>query len=231
MNNPLVTGTLALILACGPALAIEIGPGDFGPGAVMESFEGLPVPESGFAYLPFGYGFPSGVVFAGPDSAGQADETRIGDFLAGDASVPLLWPPPLSSASQVPFGSAFVVSGGDSWDGLMTFTFPPGTFRAGAYISGGNDLVNVWVSDGWDMPVGAGSISTGLGIDNWADNFIGFESATGIHTMWMEGISLTMVAGPRHLLVDGVTFEVPEPATLSLLALGGLAMLRRRRSC
>ena len=32
------------------------------------------------------------------------------------------------------------------------------------------------------------------------------------------------------VLVDNVTFEVPEPATMSLLALGGLALVRRRRA-
>jgi len=39
------------------------------------------------------------------------------------------------------------------------------------------------------------------------------------------------VGGDTTLLLDRVTIEqVPEPATLSLLALGGLAMIRRRRT-
>ncbi len=31
--------------------------------------------------------------------------------------------------------------------------------------------------------------------------------------------------------LSGTTYALPEPATLSLLALGGLAMIRRRRAC
>jgi hypothetical protein len=35
--------------------------------------------------------------------------------------------------------------------------------------------------------------------------------------------------GGRDVLVDNVAFNVPEPATMSLLAIGGIALIRRRR--
>lgn len=60
----------------------------------------------------------------------------------------------------------------------------------------------------------------------------------GVHTqimgmgpaaeMWLSGGRSGMVLNGTALF-DNVTFEVPEPATLSLLALGGLALIRRRR--
>jgi hypothetical protein len=46
--------------------------------------------------------------------------------------------------------------------------------------------------------------------------------------MWLSGGRSGMVLNGTALF-DNITFDVPEPATMSLLALGGLAMLRRRR--
>ena len=54
---------------------------------------------------------------------------------------------------------------------------------------------------------------TGFIRDGWPDDLVSIG--------WDPSLNLT----------DDFTMVVPEPATLSLLALGGLAMLRRRRGC
>ena len=52
----------------------------------------------------------------------------------------------------------------------------------------------------------------------------------GMANIGLSGGKNTLDAmGAAGALYDNVTFDVPEPATMSLLALGGLAMLRRRR--
>lgn len=88
-----------------------------------------------------------------------------------------------------------------------------------------------------DTNSGAGSFSytmllpagTGGGVTVFFSNFAGFAAASGD----VDGIRITFrpQAGITDLdvTITGIVATTPEPGTMSLLALGGLGLLRRRR--
>lgn len=234
----LVLAIAVVVVLVNPVQAVPVVPGDFGPGAVMESFEGLSsatnIPAVGNgAFLQPGvdapYTFPSGVTLTDPIPNSSEEGPRVGDFALGDASVTLLWNS-IESASDVAFGTTYLISGGDFSNGFAEFTFPTDMLRVGAYLSGSNDQVQLSVFDSSGGLLETGFAFTGGGgVDFWRTNFVGFENTIGIRKMTIQGgPNMTLVVGPRHFLVDGLTFEViPEPATIFLLGLGA-AFLRKR---
>lgn len=76
----------------------------------------------------------------------------------------------------------------------------------------------------WEFTIGVGGPVT---ISNGANTMS--MSMGPAAEMWLSGGRSGMVLNGTALF-DNVTFEVPEPATMSLLALGGLALVRRRRA-
>lgn len=235
----LLTAIITATFLFKPVQAVQIVPGDFGASAVIESFEGLScgtnIPAVGNgAFLQPGfiepYTFPSGVTLTEPAPNSSEEGTLIGDFTLGDASATLLWNS-IQSESDVAFGTAYMISGGDLSCGFVEFTFPTDMLRVGAYLSGGNDYAWLSVFDASGALLERDFVNTGGGgVDIWRTNFIGFESTAGIRKITIEGgPNMTLVVGPRHLLIDGLTFDpIPEPTTILLLGLGAV-LLRKRR--
>jgi MYXO-CTERM domain-containing protein len=174
---------------------------------------------------------------------GEFEPPPVGFFIGSDASVPG-W---ASSTGQMEiFTQGFAGSPPLGADGLGTgqhceitvnpgtqsifqsFVIPPEQVFADFYFE-------MWPRFGDAVPysvVGtlSGTIASGslAGPGNVWTPFL----ATGLSVVPGETVTLTFTGGPggadEH--VDAVSFQVhsPEPATLTLLALGGLGLLRRR---
>ncbi len=219
-----------------PAQAIPVEPSDFGPAVVYESFEGLspgtnlPAVRNGAFLRPAvctPYTFPSSVTLTGPVPNYSIEGPEIADFTLGDASV-YLSSGDITSEDDVPFGSAYMISGGNRWDIFTEFTFTADMLRVGAYLGGNVESVTISLYDSTDVLLKETHL---LGVmPEWETNFIGFENPAGIRRMTIDfGPYSTGTPGPQHLLIDELMFEqIPEPATAILLALGGLALLRNR---
>ncbi len=84
-----------------------------------------------------------------------------------------------------------------------------------------------WDGNGVDIQVTRNGDSAKLTVENQA--FIGSSTLTP-NAIYIDRPVGWVSGTPRGLYLDDLTIEtVPEPATMSLLALGGIAMLRRRK--
>jgi hypothetical protein len=216
------------------SVAVPVGPGDFGPGAIFESFEGLSpgpnIPAVGNgAFLRPGestiYTFASGVSLTWPIPNPSVCGVRVGDFARGDASAWLLLGHDVRSTADVPFGSAYLIAGDESGRApFVEFTFPSDMLRVGAYVGGSWDWGTIYAFDA------AGTlIETRHGGAAWENNFLAIQDQRGIRRVQICGEAITLVVGPRNTLIDGLTFEpLPEPGTIVLLLTAAiLAHVRR----
>lgn len=239
-NSLLALAALAL-LAAAPASATPIGAAAFGGSQVVESFEGLTVGPN----ISLGYGasllrpgtvsafsFASGVVLTSPVpnpgvfSAGPF----VHDFaLATDVTNNWGSNGNVSSAANVPMGSAYMGAFVGAGNATIEFSFATPQDRVGAYVTGINgSSVTMRVYDSSGVLLETVSAATVL-VGNWGTNFIGIEQP--------DQIARVVFSAPDFGL-DGLTFEndlllVPEPSTLTSLAMGlagmwGLAVLGRR---
>lgn len=239
------TTLTALALAVGaPVLgsATPIAPGAFGALSTVESFEGLvPGPNLalglGQSLLEPGtvsaFDFGSGVQLTSPvPNPGYAAGGAFVHDLALGTDIQNSWGGTrvINKASDVPFGSAYLGAFGPSASTVsIAFQFDQLQARVGASVTGltGSDVRLDVYGDGGAL---LESLTLGtVDLNLWSTNFVGLEQLVGIRTAVFSGLDFG---------IDGLTFEpnliaVPEPDTLSALALGlvglmGLAMLGSR---
>ena len=231
---------LATILPAGVD-ALSITPADFGPAAVVESFEGLS-PGPGLVFGPdVGYdpgyllpvtpfAFSSGVSLSDPDpNPSSSQAALVADPTTGFAQFGLGGNGVVVSGSQVPFGTAYLGFENPAENGgvsSITFVFPSPMLRVGAYIvsasppSPGDGVVTILALDAGGATLESLAFATG-NVSQWATSFAGIQRSEGIHAI--------RILGPPTVL-DGLTFEViPEPSTAILFA-SGLALFALRRT-
>ncbi|MFN7920147.1 MAG: PEP-CTERM sorting domain-containing protein [Bryobacteraceae bacterium] len=212
------------------ATADVIGPGAFGLGAIVESFENLSAGPNIPASVPFPadlvpgvsspYTFASGATLVEP--VPNTNDTlalfvhRSGLWgLAGHGNI---------NALDIPDGTAFL--GLDRSYGPVTFSFSTDMIRVGAFVDASpaaGDSVTMTFYDAQGMLIGSTQVAA-VNHDLWKTNFIGYEAA-GIRKVSFEG---------AYLALDMLTFEaapaVPEPATFGMIGAGVAALgLRARR--
>lgn len=209
------------------AFAIQVGPGAFGGGTTIESFEGLSpgpnIPLSG--NFPNGFlvpgnvapfTFASGVAYTAPvPNTNDGQVMLVGDYALGDADWGLLGNGTINSAADVVSGTAYL---GDCCpEGTPArFTFPSNMLRVGIYATdapGSVITMSAYDSNGAFLE----SVSVNaVPLAAWGSNFLGIQNAAGIRS-----IALASAIGSTQVPVyDVLMFErVPEPSTLAACGL------------
>jgi len=238
-NSLLALATLAL-LATAPASATPIGASAFGASKVVESFEGLVAGPNislglGASLLQPGtvsaFAFASGVVLTSPvPNPGVFNKGAFVHNFALATDVTNNWGSNgnVSSAANVPLGSAYMGAFASAGNATIELSFATPQDRVGAYVTGVNGTnVTMRAYNSSGVLLETVSAAT-VPVATWGTNFIGIERP--------EQIARVVFSAPDFGL-DGLTFEnnlllVPEPSTLSALAMGlvgmwGLAVLGR----
>ncbi|HXK23280.1 MAG TPA: hypothetical protein VMS55_11455 [Myxococcota bacterium] len=227
----------AIAIGSLPARASQIGPGAFGSGLLVESFEGLAVGPDvrlglGASLLEPGtvapYTFASGVTLTGPiPNPGYSNQGAfVHDFALG-ADVTNNWGGTrvVNDATDIPFGSAYLGAYNAGGTASIELTFSSDMARVGAYVTGATGaLLQIDVYDSSNVLLESGTLGT-VDLAQWSSNFLGIENAGGIRRV--------VFSGPDFGL-DGLTFEAgtvpaPEPAPAFLLACGLMILAMQGR--
>jgi len=113
----------------------------------------------------------------------------------------------------------YTVNPGD----VVTLTFALGQSLRSPYTGGGSIEARILI--GAVTAVQQFTVGTGTTKGNWYDKSFSYTATSGGNL----SIAFASVSDTPWLDNVGVTVTVPEPAGLGLLALGGLALVRRRR--
>lgn len=95
----------------------------------------------------------------------------------------------------------------------------------------GDGLVtNVWTGSNWEGYRINGGLGTSGGVGDPKQSVFGLSNVTVSTWGGEAGLLDQTTSLPFYAVSEVLTVIVPEPATMSLLAIGGLALLRRRRA-
>jgi len=226
-NSFIALAALAAVAAA-PASAIPIGAAAFGAAQIVESFEGLVAGTNinigyGVSLLQPGtvsaFSFASGVVLTSPvPNPGLFNAGPFVHNFALGTDVTNNWGSNgnVSSAANVPLGSAYLGAFAGSGNASFTLSFATPQDRVGAYVTGVNGTsVTMSAYDASGTLLETVNATTVL-VANWGTNFIGIQRP--------DQISRVVFSAP-DFGIDGLTFEndlvlVPEPSTLTALAMG-----------
>jgi len=132
-------------------------------------------------------------------------------------------------------GAHFIATGG-TFILANTGTSVIQTNGTGTWTIGGSFSIDATFADGAPSTTGAGYLFQSGWTGSWIQgNFSGTtwkDTLTGDPDFKLDGTSIDSTIFDNNFLVsaDGKTLTmVPEPSSLALLSLGGLALLRRRR--
>jgi len=222
---PLLATLVLVGVAAGPAWAAPIGIGAFGPGTVIESFEGIVVGPNvgplgpGALIIPTTspYIFPTGVTLTAPVPSNSSSLVSL-DFARGPAGFGLGFNGFIGPA-DVPLGTAYLaVNNFDEAVPYVEFTFASDQLRVGGFVDAG--AVSLGAQNTIRLSVfNAGGVllesftKAGVPVASWDSNFIGIEQ---------PGIRFVRFSGDFQVL-DALRFEaqvIPEPGALALFGLG-----------
>jgi hypothetical protein len=113
----------------------------------------------------------------------------------------------------------------DLWDGSIQNPIFKDDGTSAGNLTGGNAYADYTWTGSWADGTGA---SSGDGRQLSTDGTIRVSRGGRIDSSWMNGVSINS-SDSRGARLYGISGVIPEPATMSLLAIGGLALIRRRR--
>jgi hypothetical protein len=210
---------LAVLIPTPAFGAVLSSDASFGPTTVIESFENIAGRGSNLA-IGAPYTFPSGAKLLSPPPRGDSSTAASvnGGFFGMEGGSPL-----------VPDGTAYLGQPNPSlFDNGLTIELPFNAWRVGAFVATSSaGAEGALVIESYS-PTGAlieSVLTTGVTEQGWKNNFIGFESPTGIRRIRYDGF------GGGVLRIDKLEFQpLPEPSAAAVVMVAAACgMLRRRR--
>jgi hypothetical protein len=209
--------SLIVIGICCKAQA-TIGRSAFSANATVEGFEGIVSTGNNLA-IQTPFIFPSGVALTGPS---PSIEGSFGPFVVTGGFFGI------GGGADIPDGVAYLgQSNPNDLTGPLVFTFPTPVLRAGAFASTTDPPNNPHATvimealDSHGNVLESATISS-VSPSQWASNFVGIQNSAMISQLEFIGDRTGV------LRIDDLTFEVPEPSSLAILA-SGLFLISRRR--